>query len=237
MDTDQRFPLETLQAYQVLCEFCSRMFYASPASEQIEQLIERRDLFLEEPFFDIAPEESRLLHDLLENAQDESLKTEFFTALRQDYTYLFYMVGASHTSPYESVYRTDDRTMFGPTTLEVRALYRSFEMQLAQAESQPDDHIGLELAFLAHLFNLLQNQFGSQEDAEAERTLQVLKDFLSEHLLVFAPTYLANVQTRANTGFYRAIASIAYQTLACMAKAFKIEAATTIDVGAYLLLD
>lgn len=236
MDNDQQFSAETLRAYQVLCEFCSKTLYCSPDSLSVDNFIAQRALFLEEPFAGVAPQASEVLYALLDGAQSEVQRADFLTALHRDYTYLFYMVGISHTSPYESVYRTDDRTMFGPTTLEVREIYRAHDQRLAQAENQPDDHIGIEFSFLGYLFAQIIEQKSMQDFHAAEATLRALRTFLSDHLLVFAPVYLANVQTRADTDFYRSVAVIAEKSLEHMARALGVEATASIDTSAYLLL-
>lgn len=236
MDNEQQFSAETLRAYQILCEFCSKTLYCSPDPASVDNFIAQRALFLEEPFASVAPQASGVLYDLLDGAQSEVQRADLLVALHRDYTYLFYMVGISHTSPYESVYRTDDRTMFGPTTLEVREIYRVHGQRLAQTENQPDDHIGIEFSFLGSLFSQLIEQESVKDINAAEATLCALRAFLSDHLLVFAPVYLANVQTRADTDFYRSVAVIAEKFLAHMAHTLGIEAGASIDTSAYLLL-
>ena len=141
MATTDNLSLETVQAYRVLCEFCSLVLCESPSDEVLDRLIEQRALMLEQPFSAVAPAAASQLHDVLARAASEE-GAAVKTALRRDYAYLFYMVGSSGTSPFESVYRTDDRTMFGPTTLEVREAYRAWGVQVPGQGSVPDDHRG-----------------------------------------------------------------------------------------------
>lgn len=215
---------ERAESYQIMCGFCARLFEESPEPELIVKLIDNRGLLLEAPFADSIGETAQKLYEVLDGASKGSSEEleAFITEVRRDYTYLFYMVGSSHTSPYESVYRTDDRTLFGPTTLEVRKRYRAQGVQTTEEGSRPDDHIANEFAFLEYLCGTA--------DATSE-----IQSFLSDHVLVFAPIYLKNVQTRAQEAFYRSVAGVAEAMLAAMASDFDARPSETIDAQAYLL--
>lgn len=234
MATESAMTGDAAQAYRVLCDFCSTMLTESPSGELLGRLIDQRELLLEEPFSAVALEAATGLHDLLASA-DKQGREDFETAVKRDYTYLFYMVGASHTSPFESVYRTDDRTMFGPTTLEVREAYRAWEVQAPEFGSTPDDHLGYEFAFLAHLLGAAADAQGVSEDDAAKRAFADARTFLSDHVLIFARVYLKNVKARAREPFYRHVAGIAEATVASLADALNARAADEIDEAAYLL--
>lgn len=221
--------VDEVLAYQVLCGFAARLFEESPQEDLVEQLIEQRSYLLEPPFSSVAQAASKDLSEYL-GSEDFALQE-----VNQDYTYLFYMVGVSHTSPYESVYRTDDKTLFGPTTLEVREAYRAFEVKVEKEGSTPDDHIGYELSFLAHLLNLAAQAHEVSNAEQVEKITESIRAFLSEHLLVFAPIYLKNVRTQAQTPFYRALAEITLCTIESMAKTFGATATETIEESVYLL--
>lgn len=200
---------KSLRAFQVLCDLCSTLLYAAPTEESLAALVERRPLLEEEPFSTVAPEASRAIAATLGKADSPAHADELLHELRQDYTFLFYQVPLSHASPYESVYRTEDHTLFGPTTLEVRDAYARHGLGIASDESQPDDHIALELAFVAQLLGRAADA-GGAADADS---LDAARRFLSEHLLVFAPVYLDTVSAQARTPFYRATAQLAQNTL------------------------
>ena len=243
MATTGNLSLETVQAYRVLCEFCSLVLCESPSDEVLDRLIEQRALMLEQPFSAVAPAAASQLHDVLARAASEE-GAAVKTALRRDYAYLFYMVGSSGTSPFESVYRTDDRTMFGPTTLEVLEAYRAWGVQVPGQGSVPDDHLGFELLFLAHVLGEAERAMaGEDEDAdasaaasaEAQRALDAARALLADHVLVFAPVFLANVKTRAKEPAYRAVAELAAASIASLAASLGARASETIDEAAYLL--
>lgn len=210
MVKDLVLPCATGQAYQALLGFCSTLFLNSPTDELIQQLVDERALFLEEPYCSVAPEAARSLYGLLDEAADEDV-TALAQSVRQDYVYLFYLVNVSRTSPFESVYRTDDRTMFGPTTLEVRETYHRWGEAVPDEGKQPDDHIGFELSFVASLL--------ARDDASATAAASA---FLEEHVLTFAPFYLETVKERAQTPFYREVAKVAHLTLASLAETLEV---------------
>lgn len=255
METEPILAHATVQAYRVLCEFCSALLVESPSEELIDQLIGQRSLLLEEPFASVAPDASSALYGVLERV-DAQGKDDFVTEVKRDYTYLFYMVGASRTSPFESVYRTDDRTMFGPTTLQVRESYHAWGVEVPQLGNKPDDHIGYEFAFLTHVLGCAADALAAEDDGaadevgrdvravgetdaekEAFRASDAVRSFLSDHLLVFAPTYFANMKTRAHEPFYRAVADISLSTLLSLAQALGAKPTDEIDEAAYRLAE
>ena len=206
---------ESCRAYQALCSFCSWGFFSDPA-DQLPAFVADREMFLEEPFVHVAADASRAFCEALAAGDAEGFGS-FAREVHLDRTYLFFMIGASHTSPYESVYRTDDSTVFGPTTLEVRSFYQANGLRFDRAETEPDDHIGIEFAFASHLLDKAAFALESADDAAAEEALAQLRTFLSDHVLVFSPMYLGNVQRRAKSAFYRSLAGIAEGTLNALA--------------------
>lgn len=238
---------EAARAWQALCSFCSWAFLEGNEQEGVRRLVDERDLLLEPPFTDVAPEAARELHDALEAAarEGETGMQELLREIHLDHTYLFSMTGQSRTTPYESVYRTDDATMFGPTTLQVREAYRAYGLMFERCANEPDDHVGLELAFVSHLLGQTANALEADGAAipladaasSAAAPLADAAAFLSEHLLVFAPLYCKNVQVRAHTSYYRAIAGIAAGTLDSLSCSLKAAASETIDIVRYTVTE
>lgn len=208
---------EACAAYQALCSFCSWVLYDDPEPDALRGLATERMLFCEPPFSQVAPDDAAAFGGLLAALAPDAgeggpaAAQTLLDEVRRDRSYLFYMVGASHASPYESVYRTDDHTMMGPATLEVRAAYRAHGLVFERAASEPDDHVGLEFSFAAHLLG---------RAAEGETScLADCRDFLGEHLLTFAPAYLDVLEQRARSPYYRLVARIARATLTSLADA------------------
>lgn len=129
---------------------------------------------------------------------------EGFDRLLWDYTRLFIGPAKLPAPPYESVYRSPDRLLFQEETLAVRKAFRAYGLETARAGSEPDDHIGLELQFLAETCRVAA-------EAGVAGVDQVLRDqaaFLDEHLLQWAADFAADVTRSAETGFYRGMAQL-----------------------------
>ncbi|MDR2715290.1 MAG: molecular chaperone TorD family protein [Coriobacteriaceae bacterium] len=220
--------VEEMQALHVLCRFCASALYEKPTAEMIAAYAQQADLFLGEPFTSAAPEPGRALHVLFSAAGQPEEGEALLQELGQDYTYLFLMVGSSRTSPYESVYRTDDRTLFGPTTVQVRKAYEAAGVELASSEHEPDDHIGLEFAFLAHLLGGMSEalQEGDQERLGAAEAQ--LRAFAQDHLLVFSDAYLYNLTRQAQSLYYQSVARVCSNTIALLSQEFDMGPVTSV---------
>ena len=205
---------ESVQAASILMGLCSRLFYGSLSEEDFTALKEQSDLFREEPFISVAPQAAAALADILSAARTPDEIDALYHELKQDYTYLFYQTTLSRLSPYESVWRTDDQTLFGPTTLEVRNAYKEAGFELAADTSQPDDHIGAELDFLGRLLERAAQNSGSEQ---ATRDIERARAFASDHLLVFSPYYLEDFIEAAHTPFYEAAGQLAQESIAAVA--------------------
>lgn len=191
---------EILLACQTMCAFGSSLLYEGPDRERLVALAQASDLLREPPFSELAEGAAARMADALRSAaSDEAAFDAFYRDLRQDYAFLFYMVSVSKASPFESVYRTDDATMFGPTTLEVRHEYERFGLKLSASDSQPDDHLGIELAFLAELFARAE----AADETQVATFLDAAWGFMHEHVLAFSHTYLDQAAQAARTAFYR----------------------------------
>ena len=106
-------------------------------------------------------------------------------AWKADYTRLFVGPAALPAPPWESVYTSHERLIMQPSTLEVRTAYRECGFQPALCRHVPDDHVALELDFLAAL---AKNALEAQGRADAEGVREALaasSRFLEEHLGVW----------------------------------------------------
>jgi len=116
-----------------------------------------------------------------------------------DYQRLFLGPGHLLAPPWESVYRSHEHVLFDHTTLEVRKAYRQMGFIVANSE-EPDDHIGLELLFVAIL---------SEKSAAGDGAARHARDaFFGQHLLPWVPDFCADVAGHAVTDLYRGLARL-----------------------------
>ena len=224
LDEDQELAYQNYEACSTLLLFCSNMFYFPPTKESLTALVEHRDIFKQPPFKTISSGSFELEKVLATAADTDKGKSAFVHIVREDFAYLFGAVLLSRTSPYESVYRTEDHVKHGPQTDEVRAFYEKCGVEIGAKRDEPDDHIGLEMGFAAEMFGRAAQQVLQSDDEGLEETLANLKEFFSDHLLVFGPTVLHNFGVRARTTYYQNLARIATASLEKAAKVLGAEA-------------
>ncbi len=118
---------------------------------------------------------------------------------------------------------SDSRLMFQEKTLEVRNWYRRFGLQSEKLYSEPDDHIGLELAFLAHLAKLGVQAIDEEDQEQFVALLDAQRNFMSEHILRWAPRFCEKVIAGAKTDLYRGMALLIRGALFDLAELMGLE--------------
>ena len=191
--------------------FLGRCFYEPPRAEWLAAFAGDR-LFEAWPFpsgDDRTPAGLALLTAFCRGWNPEQLG-----ALTWDFNRLFVGPGEMLAAPWESVYRSKTKLTFQESTLQVRELYERFGVQAPAIHREPDDHLGLELAFVATLSDLAVRAAAAGDMADLARCFGTQKEFLQDHLLAWAPTCLALVEKHAETDYYRGAALLALGSLA-----------------------
>jgi len=154
-------------------------------------------------------EGEQLLKDFLTKKHDDVI-----TDLAVDYVDIFIGAERKAGAPlYESIYTSKEHLIMQEARDQVLSWFHSEGLERSEKFKEPEDHFAFELEFMMYLCqksreNLLSNQF-----EEALTYLNKQKSFLHEHLLNWAPRFLADVQKSAGTDFYKAIAKITRQFL------------------------
>jgi TorA maturation chaperone TorD len=73
---------------------------------------------------------------------------------------------------------------------------------------EPEDHIALELQFMAHLCDKTNAALKDGNFKDAGKYLAVQRNFLDEHLGKWVPGLVSDILKSARHEFYRAIAKI-----------------------------
>lgn len=142
------------------------------------------------------------MRDYLDAADDNAVEE-----LAADYAGTFLAAGVAQgmaAFPYASVYTSKRRLVGQEPCARVSAVYAKKGLVLSPAyPKMPDDHIGAELALMAHLC-------GEELDGttDGQRSREEQRAFLEEHLLPWAFPFCRDVEAYAKTGFYRALARI-----------------------------
>lgn len=116
--------------------------------------------------------------------------------LAADYAAI-YLTYALHASPCESVWLDQENLGMQAPMFQVRAFYRHFDLAAANWRMRPDDHLVIELHFLACLMG-----------DEHPQALPEAARFLDEHLLRWLPRFAERVSARCATPFYAGAARL-----------------------------
>lgn len=200
MNSTDAFFAEQLQACALALQLEAMAFYLPP-SEPFLTTLDNGELLAEWPLGPHSPLTVRGL-ELLRTALASAPAASLLPALRGDYTALFVGLEQVGAPPWESVYLSRDHLLFDEQTLAVRQAYAQYGLQIPKLEREPDDHIGFELLFLAHLLEQAGHALTRNDDA-AQGYLQAAQAFLQEHPQRWVEQFVERVLQRAETDYYR----------------------------------
>ncbi len=131
------------------------------------------------------------------------------TELAVDFARLFVVRARKQTDaayPFESVYTSEKHTTMGAARDAVRSLYRKAGLELDDSWHIGEDHIALELEFMAFLAQKSLEACEAGRDDELAGLLGQQRSFLSEHLLNWVGRFADAMARQAKTDFYRGVA-------------------------------
>jgi TorA maturation chaperone TorD len=214
----------TLTGEVLLLSLLSKILYSEPELEMLEN-ISREDVFSDSPF---AAEDTDVINGLgylqkWSNEFQADDNEEIRTEIKSDYVRI--MVGADdfNTPPWESVFFNENRMIFQEETLKVRSWYKRFGLASEKLYNEPDDHIALEISFIAHLASLSLEALKKDDEDTFEKTMIAQHDFLKEHLLQWGPTWCDLVYQNAQTDFYKGTALLLKGALMELKAIFDLE--------------
>ena len=132
------------------------------------------------------------------------------TDLACDYARIFLGAGVAKgvlPIPCESVYTSRGHLVQQDAWEAVRKIYAQHGLGSAESDLY-EDHLALELEFMAHLCVLARSAAASSLMSEISAQLAAQKDFLEHHLLNWVEDLARDVHSCAATPFYHAVANI-----------------------------
>lgn len=143
-----------------------------------------------------------LLREYLARSTEEDLED-----LAVDYANVFLAAGVAQglaAFPYESVYVSKTHMLEQEPKSRIAELYASRGLTPNRdLPKAPEDHIAMELEYMAFLCRLLE-----EESGDAESLLLEQKEFLEAHLVNWVPLLCRDVVGYAQTDFYKAVGKI-----------------------------
>ena len=139
-------------------------------------------------------------------------RKQLLTALAVEFAALFInpgqQIGRKRIMPWESAYFTSPPRMYGPPYHEVVEAFKLVGFEKPPEYHEPEDHIALELEFMAHLARLTSGSFENGKPEFALGYLKLQKEFLTDHLLrwvgKFSEELMQNSEKR-EVDFYYAL--------------------------------
>lgn len=103
---------------------------------------------------------------------------------------------------------TGDVALFQKSTLDVRNFYRSYGFVPRSYPHVADDHIALELDFMARMANRALQAIEAGDADEARAALDASHRFLTDFMLPWVPTFCKTVHAAEHSFFYSDVADV-----------------------------
>jgi anaerobic sulfite reductase subunit A len=181
--------------------FLSRI-YREEVDQKLIDSLKGKDLLLSHPESEIT-QGWEILRDFLQTASQNPIPE-----LAVEYTNIFLGTGKNPAYPFESVYRTKQRLEMQRPRDEVIETYRGEGFKKGADFNEPEDHIAVELEFMAHLAQKTITALESGDQAKAKDFFQKQVNFLKQHLNQWVGPFCQDIEQGAESGFYKGIAKI-----------------------------
>lgn len=118
-------------------------------------------------------------------------------AVQRAYGRLFVGPGSLPVPPWESVHVCGERLLLQESTLAVRKEYLDQGLLPAEYPHVADDHIALELDFMAALGDRAKTAYETGDAHRAFLDMKASKSFLTQHLRKWLPVFSEKLETGA----------------------------------------
>lgn len=137
-------------------------------------------------------EEVRALQECLRDADDTLMERMAVLFSR-----LFFGIGpagARRAFPYESVYTSSKGLLMQDAFETTRVAYREHGLERNEAFGEPDDHLAVQLAFMAHLCSEADGAIAARDGKALEQAYAEQAAFLDGHLLDWVPVFARELE-------------------------------------------
>jgi TorA maturation chaperone TorD len=191
---------------ETLYHLLSRLFSREVDSESWPKIWQAIDLidqvgdFSDCPGYDDIALARLELTEFLHAAGERDLP-EVLTDMGRMYAGLFLGVGTDTVPLCESVYTGASATLYQDAYFDVRRRLRESGVAKAEHFTEPEDHLAVELAQMAHLSGKLTAHLFDGASTRQD-VLAAQRHFLTEHLLNWAPDLAQRIDAAAPGSFY-----------------------------------
>jgi len=135
---------------------------------------------------------------------------QLLEALNIERTRLFEGPGQTPAPPYASFYLNGGRLM-GEETQRVRRFYLECHVVPdcgPEGGRLPDDHLALELGFMAYLAQMASRALEEDDDAGLAEALEFSRRFLTDHLTPWVPRFCTELYRASQDPFFQGLAQL-----------------------------
>jgi TorA maturation chaperone TorD len=122
--------------------------------------------------------------------------------LSREYAASFLGVGGETVALCESVYQGQTGSLFQESYFEVKERYAGIDMEKSENFPEPEDHLSVELAYMATLCRLIIES--GESGGSQLNYLKTQLEFLQKHLLPWVPAFLKRLKEVNVSTFYKA---------------------------------
>jgi len=126
--------------------------------------------------------------------------------LARHYAFLFLGVGSENVALCESAYRNERGLLFQNAYFEVLEKYKEMGLGKRDDFPEPEDHLSLELAYMAHLSHRSLSLTETGKGEGVAKYYRYQRDFLKDHLLTWGPRFTRGLSEISPSTFYKALA-------------------------------
>ena len=176
-----------------------------------------KNLYISEPTCEILSDISNTCKDFGEDIESPDYEREFISffkglndddieklhkEIKAEYARLFLGPKRLPAPPYESVYRTCNKQIFGDSCFKVRKLYENAGMKINALGKIPDYFIGYELEFMYYLTFLTAQEIEKNNDEYVENLIKYQYKFLKEHLSVWIEKFTDRIAKNTEVKYF-----------------------------------
>jgi hypothetical protein len=117
-------------------------------------------------------------------------------------------LGPAAAPPWQSVYLDREQVVMGEETIRVRTLFARFGLVSTLTDQQPEDHLGLQLQFLAALAARTAERLAAGDEPGARTLLEGMCECLEAHLLRWVGEFVDLAEAASESGFYAGLSRL-----------------------------
>lgn len=150
----------------------------------------------------LSPEWERNFIGFFANLEDiKSLQKD----IKVEYARLFLGPKEPVASPYESVYTTSRKQLFGESAHKVKAMYKEMGVEINTHENIPEDFIGYELEFMYYLTYFTIKFIEEGNTKKIEQLINYQKIFVEEHLANWISNFTNDIVNNTTMEYFKVL--------------------------------